>query len=128
MTCSACQASLEKYLLRQKGINDAVVNLVMSTASIHYEDNITEEDLNRYVKEAGFQSLGIYDAQEEKENNRNRYFLLNGFLALIVLYVSMSHMVHLPIIPFLHRINYPVHYSVCLFLLVFIFFILVEIF
>lgn len=116
MTCSACQASLEKYLLRQKGINDAVVNLVMSTASISYEDDITEEDLNRYVKEAGFQSLGTYDAQEEKESNRNRYFLLNGFLALIVLYVSMSHMVHLPIIPFLHRINYPVHYSVCLFL------------
>ena len=30
MTCSACSSSLEKYLLRQKGIDDALVNLVMS--------------------------------------------------------------------------------------------------
>ena len=41
MTCSACSSSLEKYLLKQKGINDALVNLVMSSASISYDDNIT---------------------------------------------------------------------------------------
>ena len=45
MTCSACSSSLEKYLLKQEGINDALVNLVMSSASISYEDNITEDDL-----------------------------------------------------------------------------------
>ena len=28
----------------------------------------------------------------------------------------MSHMIHLPVIPFLHMINYPVNYSVCLFI------------
>ncbi len=41
MTCSACSSSLEKYLLKQDGIDDALVNLVMSSASITYEDNIT---------------------------------------------------------------------------------------
>ena len=29
MTCSACSSSLEKYLLKQKGIDDALVNLVI---------------------------------------------------------------------------------------------------
>lgn len=116
MTCSACSSSLEKYLLKQDGINDALVNLVMSSASISYEDNITIDDLNRFVSEAGFKSLGIYDEQEKKDDNKNIYFIVNGLLALLVLYISMSHMVHLPVIPFLHMINHPINYSVCLFI------------
>lgn len=116
MTCSACSSSLEKYLLKQDGIADALVNLVMSSASISYEDNITIEDLNRFVSEAGFKSLGLYNENEDRENNKTKYFLVNGILALLVLYISMSHMIHLPVIPFLHMINYPVNYSVCLFI------------
>ena len=116
MTCSACSSSLEKYLLKQKGINDALVNLVMSSASISYDDNITIDDLNRFVSEAGFKSLGVYDEQEDKNTNKNVYFIVNGLLALLVLYISMSHMVHLPVIPFLNMMNYPVNYSICLFI------------
>lgn len=116
MTCSACSSSLEKYLLKQEGIDDALVNLVMSSASITYEDNITMDDLNRFVSEAGFKSLGLYNENEDKDNNKTKYFIVNGLLALLVLYISMSHMIHLPVIPFLHMINYPVNYSVCLFI------------
>lgn len=116
MTCSACSSSLEKYLLKQDGIDDALVNLVMSSASITYEDNITMDDLNRFVSEAGFKSLGLYNENEDKDNNKTKYFIVNGILALLVLYISMSHMIHLPVIPFLHMINHPVNYSVCLFI------------
>lgn len=116
MTCSACSSSLEKYLLKQEGIDDALVNLVMSSASITYEDNITMDDLNRFVSEAGFKSLGLYNENEDKDNNKTKYFVVNGILALFVLYISMSHMIHLPVIPFLNMINYPVNYSVCLFI------------
>lgn len=116
MTCSACSSSLEKYLLKQKGIDDALVNLVMSSASISYEDNITLDDLNRFVSEAGFKSLGIYNEQDNDSPNKKTYFIVNGLLALLVLYISMSHMVHLPVIPFLHMMNHPINYSVCLFI------------
>ena len=61
MTCSACSSSLEKYLLKQNGIDDALVNLVMSSASISYEDFITIDDLNRFISEAGYKSMGIYN-------------------------------------------------------------------
>lgn len=116
MTCSACSSSLEKYLLKQEGIIDALVNLVMSSASISYEDNIKIDDLNRFISEAGFKSLGVYDEQETDAINKNSYFIINGLLALIVLYISMSHMIHLPVIPFLNMEKYPVNYAVCLFL------------
>ncbi len=116
MTCSACSSSLEKYLLKQKGIDDALVNLVMSSASISYEDDITIDDLNKFVSEAGFKSLGIYDEKDDTTNNKNVYFIINGVLALLVLYISMAHMLNLPVIPFLHMVNHPINYSVCLFL------------
>ena len=116
MTCSACSSSLEKYLLKQNGIDDALVNLVMSSASISYEDNITLDDLNRFVSEAGFKSLGIYNEQDNDSPNKKTYFIVNGLLALLVLYISMSHMVHLPVISFLHMMNHPINYSVCLFI------------
>lgn len=121
MTCSACSSSLEKYLLKQKGIADALVNLVMSSASISYEDNITLDDLNRFVSEAGFKSLGIYNEQDNDSPNKKNYFIVNGLLALLVLYISMSHMIHLPVIPFLHMMNHPINYSVCLFIFSFYF-------
>mgnify|MGYP004468768753 FL=1 len=116
MTCSACSSSLEKYLLKQKGIDDALVNLVMSSASISYEDDVTLDDLNKFVSEAGFKSLGVYNEQDNDNSNKKTYFIVNGLLALLVLYISMSHMVYLPVIPFLHMMNHPINYSVCLFI------------
>ncbi len=117
MTCSACSSSLEKYLLKQKGIEDALVNLVMATASITYEDSLTINDLNRYVKEAGFTSLGEYDENVAiKGKNKLHSLIFNGLLAFLVLYISMSHMVHLPVIPFLHMLKHPINYSVILYL------------
>ena len=38
MTCSACSNGLEKYLNKQSGIENASVNLVMSNATILYDE------------------------------------------------------------------------------------------
>ena len=65
MTCSACSNGLEKYLKKQKGIIDVNVNLVMATVMIEYEDSISINQLEEYIKEAGFKSLG--EKQEKKE-------------------------------------------------------------
>ena len=51
MTCSACSSGLEKYLSRQEGVSSASVNLVLSLATIEYE-NLSKKDLERFVKEA----------------------------------------------------------------------------
>lgn len=117
MTCSACSSSLEKYLSKQEGVDDALVNLVMATASISYdEEKLNIDDLNKFVIDAGFKSLGEYDeCDDNKKDNKSLYLLVNGILALIVLYISMSHMVGLPVISFLNMMKYPINYSVCLF-------------
>jgi len=119
MTCSACSSGLEKYLNKQEHILDAAVNLVMSTASISYEDTLTIDDLNRFVVEAGFKSLGIYDEKKEyNETNKNKiYLMIFGILSFLIMYISMAHMFRLAELPFLSIHNYPKNYSVSLLIL-----------
>lgn len=117
MSCSACSTGLEKYLNHQEKIISASVNLVLSQALIEYEDSLTIQDINQMIKKAGFKSLGIYNQKIEKKQDHKIVLILFAFLSLLVLYISMSHMVHFPVIPFLHMQKHPIHYSVCLFLL-----------
>ena len=118
MSCSACSIGLEKYLKKQVGIIDASVNLVMAEALITYEDNLTEMDLNKMVKDAGFKSLGNIEKIKIKEKTENRIsFSLFSILTLLILYISMAHMISLPNIPYLNRMVYPKNYSAILLLL-----------
>lgn len=125
MTCSACSSGLEKYLNKQEHILDASVNLVLATASISYEENLTIDDLNRFIKEAGFKSLGIYDEKKEyNENNKNKiYLIIFGLLAILIMYISMAHMFHFAELPFLSIHNHPKNYSNSLLILSSIFLI-----
>lgn len=119
MSCSACSSGLEKYLNKQDGIIDATVNLVLSQALIQYEDNLTLDDINTFIKEAGFESFGIYDESMKLDNNQKdkTQLIIFSLLALIILYISMAHMIKLPAIPFLNMDKYPINYSICLFIL-----------
>ena len=96
MTCSACSNGLEKYLKKQKGIIDVNVNLVMATVMIEYEDSISINQLEEYIKEAGFKSLG--EKQEKKENKSILIkLIIFAILSLSLMYISMGHMINLPI-------------------------------
>ncbi len=122
MSCSACSSGLEKYLNKQDGIINASVNLVMAQAMIECEDNITMDDLSKFVHDAGFINLGDYDkANEEEVGNEKVGLIVFGILVVLVLYISMSHMIHLGSLPFLDMMKYPVNYSISLFVLASIF-------
>lgn len=118
MSCSACSNRVEKYLNKQDGVS-ASVNLVMAQALIEYDENkVSLKDLDRFVEESGYKSLGVYDEKtQEKQDNSKIQLIVYGILILILMYVSMSHMIHLPVIPFLHMINYPINYGIALLLL-----------
>lgn len=125
MTCSACSNSLESRLKASYGVNDALVNLVMGTASIDYDESISIDDLNKYISAAGFKSLGEYKIDSNKEKSEKRSLIINGIIALLVLYISMGHMIKLPVIPFLNMMDYPINYSICLFIFT-IYFLIID--
>ena len=119
MSCSACSSTLEKYLNKQKGVVDASVNLVLATATIMYDETLSLNDLERFIEEAGYKSLGIYSEEKvlKKEKLNKRLFAFYTILSLLILYISMSHMVGLPVIPLLNMEKYPVNYAITLLIL-----------
>ena len=116
MSCSACSSSIEHYLKKQKGVYDASVNLVMALGTITYEDNLTIEDLVRFVREAGYDSPGVYDekAEAKKGKKKTKSLIVFGILALFVFYISMAHMLGLPEIPIFSMHYHPKIYGVTL--------------
>lgn len=106
MTCSACSSGLEKYLKKQKGIENASVNLVLGLATIYY-NNISIKDIELYIKEAGFNSAGEFKGIIDNEVNNLDVIklIIFGILIIILMYVSMSHMLSLPSIYFINRNN-----------------------
>ena len=112
MSCSACQNRLEKYLNKQDGV-EASVNLVMAEALINYdEEKVSLDDLNNFIKEAGYKSLGEYNPKEEEKKDNSKYFLIGyGLFLIFFMYVSMGHMLGLPTLPYLNMIDNPKSYS-----------------
>lgn len=59
MSCNGCRNHIEKYLNEQKGVK-ASVDLQKARALIEYDDDkITISDLERLIKESGYESLGL---------------------------------------------------------------------
>ena len=124
MTCSACSNGLEKYLNKQNGIENASVNLVMANALIEYDENKLElKQIENFVKKSGFKSLGIYDNKIEQKNYKNEKlkFIIFGILAVILIYISMGHMVGIPIPEFLNMHHNPIIYTIVLLILTILF-------
>ena len=119
MTCSACSNGLEKYLNKQDGIKEASVNLVMANASIVYDEKKLDiENLNEFVKKAGFKSLGEFkEIKSEKKSKREKIkFIIFTILAIIFMYIAMGHMINLPTLDFIDINKNPIGYTSCLFI------------
>ena len=89
MSCSACSNTIEKYLNKQEGVN-AIVNLVMANALIYYdEEKVNIEDLNKYIEESGYKSLGIYNEKEKQKKDYSRlYLIIFGIIVIILMLYS----------------------------------------
>ena len=126
MTCSACSNGLEKYLNKQNGIINANVNLVMANASIDYDENILEQEkIEKYVRQAGFKSGGIFkELKIEKENKAEKIkFIVYSILVIILMYISMGHMVNLPMPEVFNQHTNPIIYTSILLILTILFLI-----
>ena len=120
MSCSACSTGLEKFLNKQEGIKNATVNLIMNNASIEYDDEkLNLENIEKFIEKAGFESLGRDNLEKEEKKKSNEKYKMIGItiISLLILYISMSHMVGLPVIPYLSMVTHPVNYAISLLIL-----------
>ena len=100
MSCSACSNGIEKYLNKQNGIFDAKVNLVMANATITYDEKILDiPKIEKYIEKSGYKSLGLFKNfnVEKKKKNEKLFFVIFTIFAIILMYISMGHMINLPL-------------------------------
>jgi len=120
MTCSACSNGLEKYLNKQNGVYNAVVNLVMANAVIEYDENIlNQEKIEEFVKKSGFKSLGKFkEIKIEQTPKKERIkLIIFTLLAIVIMYISMGYMIGMPNIAFFNPYKSPNTYMFTLLLL-----------
>ena len=123
MSCSACSNGLEKYLKKQTGIINAEVNLVLATANIEYENHLTIKDLESFVEEAGFHSLGEEKIIEKEEESPKKKMIIFGILGMIVFCLILLPMLNVKIFDSISCEKNPKTYAITFFLLSFPFLI-----
>lgn len=115
MSCSACSTGLEKYLNKQDGVIGASVNLVMAQAIIEYDDSkLGIKDLERFIKNAGFESKGEFKDIDSNDRDDKKMLIIFAILSILMMYVSMGHMISLPILPFMDVDKNPIGYGISL--------------
>ena len=112
MTCSACSAHVQGSVYKLSGVEKADVNLLTNSMTVEYDaQKVTSNDIIRAVEKAGYGAYtGEKKREEAKPENRGggeaavikkRLILSFVFLALLM-YISMGHMLSLPLPGVLH--------------------------
>ncbi|WP_277219131.1 heavy metal translocating P-type ATPase [Peptoniphilus vaginalis] len=104
MTCSACVANVTKAVERLDGVNTANVNLMTNSMKVNFDENkINDEEIIRAVEKIGYGASPAGEktkAQDKPVDDRERALknrlISSSIFMLILMYIAMGHMVHLP--------------------------------
>ena len=124
MTCASCQANVQKAV-EKLGVDFVNVNLISETMTVSYDDGkISENDIIKAVEKIGY-GAKPKNKKNLKENNKTfdeekivKNRLIISFIFLIpLMYVSMGHMINLPLPHFLMGARGSVNFAFLQFLL-----------
>lgn len=129
MTCSACSASVEKAVKKLEGINYVSVNLLTNSMIVDYnEEGIDENNIIEAVISAGYgasvfsknkNEIKVSDkikVEDEIKEMKKRLIISFTFLIPLI-YISMGHMMGLPLPSFLRGLENAISYGMTQFLL-----------
>ena len=104
MSCAACSAHVERAVRGVPGVTDVAVSLLTNSMQVEYGPPATAEQIVAAVEAAGYgASPGLGDdALEDTETPRLKHRLIASLCFLVpLMYLTMGHMVGLPLPPFL---------------------------
>lgn len=122
MHCAACSAAIERILNRMDGVVSANVNLVMNSAHIEYDpQKVKLQELLDKIAKGGYQGKVKQEVLEEsKASVRHTKIYVTLGLALVLLYIGMSHMlgsIELPLPAIIHYNVNPLNFAMIQFVL-----------
>ena len=111
MTCAACAAHVEKAAGAVDGVNSAVVNLMLGTLVCSYDrDKASPQAIIAAVEAAGYGAAPADDAKRDIRREQDaaakamgRRLLWSAVCLVPLFYLSMGHMLGLPVPAFMHR-------------------------
>ena len=106
MSCAACSAHVEKAVAAVPGVSGVAVSLLTNSMQVEYEGDPVPEDVIAAVEAAGYGASvaeeADADALEDTETPKLRRRLILSLCFLVpLMYLSMGHMIGLPLPPFL---------------------------
>ena len=117
MTCSACSSHVEKSVRKLQGVAEVSVNLLQNRMQVEYDDKaLTEAAIMEAVEKAGYGACPLEPASQGKAKEarrqsgaldqelasmRRRLWVSIAFL-IPLMYISMGHMMGLPLPGFFH--------------------------
>ena len=103
MTCSSCQAHVEKAVSKLDGVEEVNVNLLSNSMNVTYqEDKVSTSDIVKAVEHAGYKASAFKEQGAKKEEKKDnvqselkemKFRLIVSFIFLVpLMYVAMYHM------------------------------------
>ena len=103
MTCSACSSGIERAIGKKEGVSSVNVSLMGESMDVTFDETVVSEA--ELVKEVFDLGYGAYEYGTVRKNaaERIKVRLIASIVLLVpLLYLSMGHMIGLPLPSFLH--------------------------
>ncbi len=114
MHCAACSAGVERSLKKVAGVVAVQVNLASNSAQVRYDESVANMDmLHKAIERMSFTVLEgetfkqLQTMQADDYHQLLRNLKVNVCFLLVLLYVAMVPMLHLPILPIV--VDYHTH-------------------
>lgn len=122
MSCSSCAQTIEKTTQKLAGVSTASVNLATEKMVVEYDPaTLNLSDITRAVSEAGYEAheevatVETVDVDREKKQQHIRdmwhRFFMSAIFTVPLLYISMGHMVGMPLPMFLDPMMNPLVFA-----------------
>ena len=129
MTCSACQAHVDKAVCKLPGVTEVNVNLLAGSMTVAGDDSVTPSAVIDAVQKAGYgaalanapkaaSAAPATDPMAGELRSMKRRFWASLCFLLPLFYLSMGHMMGLPIPHFFHGVENAFAFAFTQFLLV----------
>ena len=123
MTCATCALTVEKAVQKLVGEENANVNLATEKMVVHYDPKkISTSDITDVVAESGYTAVEDVPSAEETDRNQEKKeqhmqhmwkrFWLSAMFTIPLLYVSMGHMMGLPLPRLLNPDMNPLNFAI----------------
>ncbi|MBR3639798.1 MAG: cation-translocating P-type ATPase, partial [Clostridia bacterium] len=104
MSCSACSAAVTKAVEGTDGVRSVAVSLLTNSMVVEYDETaVGDGEICDSVKRAGYSaSVGAArergeSAQDAEYEKRKKRLIISAALCVVLMYITMGHMVGLPL-------------------------------